>query len=71
MFASKSDYKAAVYKVVLAANAKVSSATLVPGATLALEYSADDLLNSLTAKYKADNELTTYGSVTASCKVAF
>ena len=68
---SWSDYKAAVYKVVLAANAKVSSTTLVPGATLALEYSADDLLNSLTATYKSANELTTYGSVTASCKVAF
>ena len=68
---SWSDYKAAVYKVVLAANAKVSSTTLVPGATLALEYSADDLLNSLTATYKTANELTTYGSVTASCKVAF
>ena len=64
-------YKQWVNKVVLSANAKVSSTTLVPGATLALEYSADDLLNSLTAKYKADNELTTYGSVTASCKIAF
>ena len=64
-------YKQAVYKVVLSANAKVSSTTLVPGATLALEYSADDLLNSLNADYKKANELTTYGSVTASCKVAF
>lgn len=68
---SVSDYKAAVYKVVFAANTKVSSTTLVPGATLALEYSSDDLLNSLTAIYKSANELTTYGSVTASCKVAF
>lgn len=68
---SVSDYNAAVYKVVLAANTKVSSTTLVPGATLALEYSSDDLLNSLTATYKTANELTTYGSVTASCKVAF
>ena len=64
-------YKQLVNKVVLSANAKVSSTTLVPGATLALEYSADDLLNSLTATYKTANELTTYGSVTASCKVAF
>ena len=64
-------YKQLVNKVVLSANAKVSSATLVPGATLALEYSADDLLNSLNADYKKANELTTYGSVTASCKVAF
>ena len=46
---SVSDYKAVVYKVVLAANAIVSSTTLVRGATLALEYSADDLLNSLKA----------------------
>ena len=64
-------FKQLVNKVVLAANAKVTSTTLVPGATLALEYSADDLLNSLTATYKSANELTTYGSVTASCKVAF
>lgn len=68
---SVSDYKAAVYKVVLAANAKVSSTTLALGATLALEYSADDHLNSLTTTYKTANELTTYGSVTASCKVVF
>ena len=65
------DYKAAVNKVVLAANAKVSSTTLVPGATLALEYSGDDLLKSLNDAYKAAKELNTYGSVTASCKVAF
>ena len=64
-------FKQLVNKVVLAANAKVSSTTLVPGATLALEYSADDLLNSLDGDYKKANELTTYGSVTASCKVAF
>lgn len=64
-------FKQAVNKVVLATNAKVSSITLVPGATLALEYSADDLLNSLDGDYKKANELTTYGSVTASCKVAF
>lgn len=64
-------YKQAVYKVVLSANAKVSSTTLAPGATLALEYSADYLLNSLAANYKKANELTTYGSITASCKVVF
>ncbi len=62
-------FKDAVNKVLFGMSASVETETLIPGATLSLEWA--DGVDFLKLYTKNVNEKTNFGSITAKCKIAF